>query len=248
MARALATLLFVKANLFPLIIRPNEKSFYFDALEAADRGDDAPLIERFRAMQRREIVKMSSGLRITRDDNGAVANLDEVITRVSRKLEFAGLMIPAALSTAINALAEETGRQVDALAKRLTRVFTHQTGWEFTRASFNLDAVAVYGLRTEGLDYQPRDGGIHKTDLLLLNSKGPYRIVCSLHETGPRRNGLAACVVYLASYAENPAAVSPPSEYFLLTYAEPLPELQARFSKWLETQLITTLDLWQQQL
>ena len=43
------------------------------------------------------------------------------------------------------------------------------------------------------------------------------------------------------------ATVAPPND-FLITYAEPLPELQSRFTKWLETQLIKTLDLWQRQL
>jgi hypothetical protein len=37
-------------------------------------------------------------------------------------------------------------------------------------------------------------------------------------------------------------------EYFLVSYAEALPDIQARFSIWLEKQLIKTLDLWQQQL
>lgn len=43
------------------------------------------------------------------------------------------------------------------------------------------------------------------------------------------------------------ATVAPPND-FLITYAEPLPDLQARFGKWLEKQLIKTLDLWQRQL
>ena len=43
------------------------------------------------------------------------------------------------------------------------------------------------------------------------------------------------------------ATVAPPND-FLITNAEPLPDLQARFGKWLEKQLIKTLDLWQRQL
>ena len=43
------------------------------------------------------------------------------------------------------------------------------------------------------------------------------------------------------------ATMAPPND-FPITYAEPLSELHARFTKWLETQLIKTLDLWQRQL
>ena len=51
-ARALATLVFVKAGWFPLVVRDRERAAYFGALETADGGDLKPLVEYFAKRQR----------------------------------------------------------------------------------------------------------------------------------------------------------------------------------------------------
>ena len=48
-ARALATLVFLKPGLFPLVIRDADRKGYIDALERGDQGDLLPLIKLFRA-------------------------------------------------------------------------------------------------------------------------------------------------------------------------------------------------------
>lgn len=248
-ARALASLLFVKDGLFPLIIRREEKNLYLDALEAADCGDVAPLTGRFRAMQRREVVKMSAGVPLAPPENGPLGNLEDVLKRVSEKLVYTERAMPerwASLPGKVAALHEEMSKQVDTLAQRLTETFAAQTGFRFNIAVNDGD---THGLKTENLDYQPRYARIDKNVCLRISTPQPWHIACAIHETGPRTNGLAACVVYLAPpKAEQRAALQPPSEYFLIPYPEPLPDLKARFSKWLEKQLIRTLDLWRQQL
>ena len=56
-ARALATLIFIKADWLPLVVRDIERGKYIDALEAADVGDLKPLVSFFAGLQRREFVK-----------------------------------------------------------------------------------------------------------------------------------------------------------------------------------------------
>ncbi len=46
-ARALATVILIKADWFPLIVSYSERSGYLNALEAADRGDLKPLVDFF---------------------------------------------------------------------------------------------------------------------------------------------------------------------------------------------------------
>ena len=60
-ARALATLIFLRAGLFPLIVRNDQRSEYIDALEKADAGDLVPLIKLF-AHQQRNAVLQALGL------------------------------------------------------------------------------------------------------------------------------------------------------------------------------------------
>lgn len=55
-ARALASLVFLKAGLFPLVIRESERTAYIEALEAADQGQLAPLVALFASRQRDSIL------------------------------------------------------------------------------------------------------------------------------------------------------------------------------------------------
>lgn len=56
-ARALASLVFLKAGLFPLVIRESDREEYIVALEAADDGDLKPLVTLFARREREAILK-----------------------------------------------------------------------------------------------------------------------------------------------------------------------------------------------
>ena len=59
-ARALATLVFVKAGWFPLVVRNEGLALYLDALEQADRGDIRELVMLFAGLQKDELLKALS--------------------------------------------------------------------------------------------------------------------------------------------------------------------------------------------
>lgn len=56
-ARALATLVLVRAGWLPLVVRDRDRSNYFDLLEMADRGDLNSLAAYFARLQREEIKR-----------------------------------------------------------------------------------------------------------------------------------------------------------------------------------------------
>ena len=56
-ARCLATLVFIRADMFPLVVMNEKRDDYLDALQAADNGDLSPLICRFAEWQKRHFVK-----------------------------------------------------------------------------------------------------------------------------------------------------------------------------------------------
>ena len=58
LARALATLIFIKAEWLPLVVRDDERDKYIGALEAADDGDLKRLIRFFAAVQRRQFINV----------------------------------------------------------------------------------------------------------------------------------------------------------------------------------------------
>ena len=56
-ARAIGSLVLVKAGLFPFLVTPNERNDYLDALEAADAGSLALLVGLARKMQKRQYAQ-----------------------------------------------------------------------------------------------------------------------------------------------------------------------------------------------
>ena len=61
-ARALATLVLVRAGLFPLIVPISDKDAYITSLEHADQGDLAPLVRLISLFQQRALRKAASAL------------------------------------------------------------------------------------------------------------------------------------------------------------------------------------------
>lgn len=55
LARALATLIFIRADWLPLVVRNDDRGSYIGVLEAADDGDLKPLVEFFASVQRRTL-------------------------------------------------------------------------------------------------------------------------------------------------------------------------------------------------
>lgn len=59
-ARALGTLVFLQAGWFPLVINRNQRSDYIGALETADDGDLAPLVDLFARNAKRSFIRALS--------------------------------------------------------------------------------------------------------------------------------------------------------------------------------------------
>ncbi|MDF5727958.1 MAG: Fic family protein [Rhizonema sp. PD38] len=59
-ARALASLIFIKAGWFPLVINRDLRNEYIDALEEADKGNLTSLVNLFAKIQKKAFVKALS--------------------------------------------------------------------------------------------------------------------------------------------------------------------------------------------
>lgn len=55
-ARLLASMVLIRAGLFPMVVRMAERSAYIDSLERADAGDYSPLVQLIAKQQRSEIL------------------------------------------------------------------------------------------------------------------------------------------------------------------------------------------------
>jgi Fic family protein len=85
-ARLLATLVFLRAGWFPLLILNDERGQYIEALEKADAGDLHPLIMLFAAAQRRAFLRISDLAEETHSEAQTAAAAQQALMRNIRDL------------------------------------------------------------------------------------------------------------------------------------------------------------------
>ncbi len=155
-ARSLATLVFLRAGLFPLIVRDinGERGKYIDALESADRGDLKPLVKIFVAYQQREFIRaFDISQRILHGD----------IRKLSR---FSKARAEAIIKSAAKKIAARKGpqRQEWAKAKALALKLHTQAEKSLRQIKETLDASFGVGVSSDEKlfrveEYSQDDGG-----------------------------------------------------------------------------------------
>lgn len=86
-ARAIASHALIKDGLFPLVITRDDRVAYLDALETADGGDLAPLVELFGKIQKRQFVRATELSEKEINMTGAKALLGELAKKAARTSE-----------------------------------------------------------------------------------------------------------------------------------------------------------------
>jgi len=82
-ARCLASLVFIRAGWFPLVVTRDDRTAYIDALEAADEGNLKPLIDLFALAQRPQITR-ALDLSVVEEAEGT--GIQSVIASIADKL------------------------------------------------------------------------------------------------------------------------------------------------------------------
>jgi hypothetical protein len=83
-ARALTNMVFIRAGLFPLVVNRRDRARYIDALEAADAGDLAPLIDLFAEIESQTIIEALS-VAVDEEAGGRTSTVQSVLGRMVSK-------------------------------------------------------------------------------------------------------------------------------------------------------------------
>ena len=261
-ARMLASLIFIRAGWFPLVITRDERAAYIEALERADSGDLKPLVDLFAMTQRQAFV---SALSLSEQAISQHETVQSLIASVAAKVQNQRAR-----------QAEETRLKVEAIANRLFGM-AQQRLQEIADEIFQglrheLPTVQAFVSFAQPSD-QERAGyyryqiietarqlgyyanlSAYKSWLSLIISLADFRIeiLLSFHYVGdePSR-GLMACsaCAYRKSYEEGSTGLiqdleplSDPPFYFSHVDA---PERTAeQFVAWLENVIVTGLEYW----
>lgn len=265
-ARALATLVFLRKGLFPLVVRDQDRRLYIEALEKADGGRLEPLVQLFSKRQRDSLLPVLGG------EPGAG-------TLASEESPAAGEIIHSAL----DALKKSDPSQVEktnkvrAIAKRLQESAQKQlapyaktlhselkvlpeTRDDFyaklssdhddaeTSSFFYSEIMAV----AHKLHYPANPDSYQSWVRLQVQTGSAFEFVISFHGYGRANSAIMAVSAFTARRvvkSENGGSelvnVLPALPgFFQLNYAESAEESAARFELWLQSVIISALAEW----
>lgn len=272
-ARNLATLVFLRAGWFPLVIvnghDENEaRDRYISALEKADDGDLRPLIGLFADAQQRAFLQslslseqvLSEGITVKAVISAAVSTLAGQQAAQAEAGQGIVQSHSAALLNIANCQLAETERQLtDALQQGGvigTLVRVDMAAAEDARAHYHKYQI---GEAAKALGYYANLNGYKSWARLVIRQDDVQtELLLSFHGLGYEPRGVMICAAcaYRRVYtglgeSETTAieSIEPLADpAFTLTDRDDLTTLQRSYTKWLEDVLIAGLDYWRRRL
>jgi len=246
-ARAISSLILIKAGWFPLVIKLEEKAKYIDALECADAGDLRPLISMFTAVQRRLFLAgFDLAYRVRPPET-----IDAAVTSARDLLIGMGGTIPKEWSRAKEVaqyLYTRAARRLDYAVKKLqAEIASVRPDFTFYRTggsplSRDEEIIQVAG----ELHYSANLSGYDQLSQLIFTTSKSAALVISFHEVGASYRGIIGVSAFFQ--VEGDKAVPVCDEFFQINYEEEQSQAEARFDPWLETSVVRGLTLWQRTL
>ena len=259
-ARALATLVFVKAGWFPLVIRNDERDRYLGALESADKGDLRELVRLFAGLQKDELLKALSiardVLRSVSAEHAIRAVRDQLQRRRDAPIDEwhearkVAHELREAAESRLRKVCAELQRQMPSLLKDAAFFVdgatdhgdnSHYFGWQIVEAAKELGYFANREIYRSWARLVMENAEADGTEILV-----------SFHGLGQEFQGVLACtaVCFQRSATEAGERQVTSGEpvcdgVFQINYKEPAQEANARFLTWLEPCLVRAVEIWQ---
>ena len=247
-ARALASLVFIQADWFPLTVREKDRTRYIEALESADEGQLKDLATFFGEMQKKNFVSALSIARITE----RASERKQQISETRRRLQQRKTSLQKELSQAITIakkLHSYSYEQLNHLRKELTKELGPPLlpGSEFRVAIGDERTHTDYYYRhqivevAKRLDYYA-DTRTYRSWVRLDMRDGLQGVLLiAFHGLGQDFNGLLACsgiwfekVQSEEVKNETTTPIPLTTEPFIINYRESTDSVKERFEPWLD--------------
>lgn len=260
-ARCLATLVFLKARWFPLVITRVEREPYISALRKADAGDLKPLVELFGSLQSKAIRQAFS---LSEETRVSATKLKSVLASVRDRIRD--------LRTEQEKLKEQLIKTADTLHVMLVRRLKdlqQELQSELDREEVAIDVVVQSAKRDDAKsDYHSvqiiqyakaqhyfANRGVYQAwALLKFSGKRPVEILFSFHGVGKSNNMLACAAMVYSRFVTDKGVsqigdvVALSDEPFQFTSSESPNDVLKRFTAWVEDRVVGGLNYWQKAL
>ncbi len=238
-ARALASLVFIKAGWFPILVTRDDRPRYIESLEVADDGDLQSLVPFLVDIQRRTLfqaIQAAADVREVHTVEEAIASAKRVLT-VPTKSSDPSVWLKA--KTTADNLMEIVDRRVSEIVATLTREISQvRPEFEFEQQANRFDPTAY--LTEEQMGYRAVQS------IWFKSGAGSGWLEIAAEGLGSKFRGLIGIVVTFTPTSGNPHLAS--EEPFQVNYAESYESAERRFRPWLEESLTNALTLWRKSL
>lgn len=263
-SRALASLVFLKAGLFPLVVKDSDRTCYIEALEKADQGDLSPLVSLFARLQRDAILKalgieqqVQQARHAEQIVSSAIRVLEERATAEVERLNQV-YQTAARLHTVAHERMERLAQQINqsfrssSLVRQNYKAKVNQAdNTSPKRSYFQPQIIQV----AQHLNYFAGLERFRSWVRLAITTEQTFEVVLSLHGYGNWNNGIMAASAFTARRVPReeggtdvvntvPASI----DLFQFNYAESEDQAEARFLDWFEDALSIAMAEWKRSL
>ncbi len=264
-ARALASLVFLREGLFPLVVRESDRKEYIGALEVADAGDLIPLVSFFAKRQRDAILKalgLEQQVQQSKYADQIISSALELLkSKFTKEKQKISVVFDHAekLFTIVDSKFKTISTQLDLQLRALTPP-RHKPQYQArTNAANNSDPNRHYFQKqiietANHFNYLANFDRHRSWVRMTLRTDQEFDYVVTFHGYGSGDSGILAvsAFTYLKAYAEDKRTemvnVHPASDLFQFNYAESYDSTENRFNEWLESSLAIALAEWKRSL
>jgi Fic family protein len=259
-ARVLASLIFLRAGWFPLIIHRDIRREYITALEQADSGDLKPLIQLFSDIQKKAFLK---ALSISEDVLKEHESYQQVIAAAIERLKArhdATVQNRKQVFALSTILEEQTKRVLAVLAQNLVTQLKPLDANYNARMDFSSPETAHWFQwqiieTAKQLEYYADTRTYAAWVRLRISEARRTELIVAFHALGVEFLGIMAASAFIEyrdqteegeSKIDGPHALS--DDVFQFAYNEQKQHVQSRFEEWLNKVTLLGLDHWRRQL
>ncbi len=261
-ARCLATLVFLRAEWFPLVITRTDRLAYLAALHEADGGKLATLVGFFSDIERkaaRDALSLSED--IIKEAAAIQSVLDSAKKRYAKRQQERIVLYEQA-ATLADTLALLASQRLHEIAEDVESVIQadNSSYRAYVRTAPRGDVKSPWHKFqivscAKQFGYYVNVETYGSWAMLDIDTDSMTRILVSFHGIGHEWNGVVVCTVMAFRLQPTDEGRSQPidllplcSEPFEITFADEPVNIEQRFRKWLEAGLVAGLNYWQESI
>lgn len=264
-ARALASLVFLRAELFPVVIRDADRQEYIGALENADDGDLSALVKLFAKRQRSSVLAAIGLEQQVHQQGFAEEVISSALEVLKNKFQAQKQDVEGVYKLA-DTLQERAGDRLTVIANSLDSQLKNLT--PFGQPQYHANAKTANNFSPQKhyfyaqiikaakqFDYFANLDAHRSWSRLVIATEHIFEFVISIHGYGPGRNGVLAANAF--TFQRVPTEEQGTEfvnirpcvpELFQFNYAEDAKSIEKRFDDWVESASAIALSEWKRLL